>query len=193
MNWKIKPTDKVVQGNKLSLSKQNQDFYQKIYHEHSHSILVFFRSQGYTTEEAQDGLQDVYLRVIRLSQPTQIAQSPKAYLLKVATNIIRDRYRKQTVTKLTTQESLELDDLPTSDQSPEKKLQVRQQLKIVSNAILELSQDRREIFLMHRIDGMTCKQIASALHMPLRTVQRRLGDALAHCVTKLNKETGVTP
>ena len=191
MNWKTRPVDEQDQGIEQRLSTQSRDFYQKVYREYSNAILGFFRSQGYTPEEARDGLQDVYLRVIRLSQPKQIAQSPKAYLLKVATNLIRDHYRKQAAVKLITQDILELDDIPTLEQSPEKKLQITQQLEIVKNAIMELSHDHREIFLMHRIDGMTCKQIAASMQMPLRTVQRRLGDALAYCVVKLNKETGV--
>jgi RNA polymerase sigma factor (sigma-70 family) len=192
MKWTLRPVDDDTLGVGKSLSTQSQDFYNKVYKEYSKAIVAFFQRQGYSPDAAQDGLQEVYLRVIRLSEPKQIAEAPKAYLLKVATNVMRSHYRKQAPINMIKQDILEMDDLPSIEPSPEHKAQIRQQIEIVKQAVLELSDKQREIFLMHRMDGMTCQQIAGELKIPLRTVQRRLSDAVAFCSIKLRQCAGVT-
>ncbi len=174
-----------------SLSTESRDFYHKVYQQYQNAVMAFFMSRGYNQQEAMDGLQDVYLRVIRLSQPEQLVDTPKAYLLKVATNIIRDNYRKKRSTKLVNQEVLDLDELPCLSPSPEQQLQVRQQVIIVKKAMSELSEDHREIFSMHRMDGLTCHEISEQTQTSLRTVQRKLSDALAYCVLKIKQEVEV--
>tara|TARA_B100000446_G_scaffold54908_2_gene51130 strand:- start:20425 stop:21042 length:618 start_codon:yes stop_codon:yes gene_type:complete len=171
-----------------SLSSESRDFYQKVYQQYQDAVVGFFISRGYSQSEAMDGLQDVYLKVIRLSQPQQLAETPKAYLLKVATNLIRDQYRKRQKLTPFSQDISDLDELPCHQPSPEQQLQTKQQISIVKDAMLELSENHRQIFVMHRMEGMSCNEIAEQTQTPLRTIQRKLSDALAYCVLKIKKE-----
>lgn len=174
-----------------SLSTESRDFYQKVYQQYHNAVTAFFMSRGYNKQEAMDGLQDVYLRVIRLSEPAQLADMPKAYLLKVATNIIRDNYRKKRATQLISQDVQDLDQIPSLSPSPEQQLLVRQQVGIVKDAMSELSESHRQIFALHRMDGLTCHEISEQTQTSLRTVQRKLSDALAYCVLKIKQEVEV--
>jgi RNA polymerase sigma factor (sigma-70 family) len=51
-------------------------------------------------------------------------------------------------------------------------------------ALDSLPEIYRHVFLLHRFDGMTYKEIGEALQLPARTVERYAVKALTHCFAK---------
>ncbi|NIB38643.1 RNA polymerase sigma factor [Pseudomaricurvus alkylphenolicus] len=174
-----------------TLTRESQQFYEEIYRQYNSVITGFFRRHGYTQDEALDELQNVYFRVIRQNQPEKLVDTPKAYLLSVATNLVRDRYRREHRQNQQAREDVDLDNLPTLEASPENTLQLAQQMLLMKQALMELPEKKRKVFLMKRLEGMTCKAISDKLNIPLRTVERYLSEAFVYCQVRAIKETGV--
>ena len=93
----------------------------------------------------------------------------KAYLSGVARNKARDRLR-QTGREL----PLEEDILLTADTDMEHDLEVREQARLVKQAIQNMDQPDREIFLRHYYYGQPLSRIAEEMEMNLSTVKTRL-------------------
>lgn len=67
----------------------------------------------------------------------------------------------------------------TDDPAPDPKL-----LKKLERAMLRLPRSTREIFLAHRLDGMSCQHIADRTGLSVRQVERHM----ARAIYRLSKE-----
>ncbi len=160
--------------------------------EHDKSIRTFLLSATGSVTETEDILQEMYLNLIK-KQPKQDQFTasdqgiPKAYLLVAATNIIRDRKRRDRVRN--SDRHSPIDEYACKDTSPlvENQLIWRQGVKIVDTALKELKPIYREVFLLHRLENLSFPQISERTGIPLRTVQRYSSQALLHCKEALEK------
>jgi RNA polymerase sigma factor (sigma-70 family) len=84
---------------------------------------------------------------------------------------MRDRLRKRTVRHASDHQSLEKSELPTNDFSPERVLQGRQLLDRALQALLELPDRTREVFVLRLYEGLKQEQIAASLAMSVEGVR----------------------
>jgi RNA polymerase sigma-70 factor (ECF subfamily) len=165
---------------------------EQAFKEHDQAIRNFLLSATGSATEAEDILQEMYLNLVK-KQPKQDQFTasnngiPKAYLLVAATNIIRDRKRRDRVRSMDLHRSI--DDYACKDGSPlvENQLIWRQGVQIVDTALKELKPIYREVFLLHRLENLSFPQISERTGIPLRTVQRYSSHALLHCKEALEK------
>lgn len=154
---------------------------------HSASLRRFLVKLLNSEADADDVLQELHIRLIRKERGEPVDAFPRSYLLMTATNIIRDRWRRQRVRQADLH--IPLDQLEQADEQPsaDTTLIWRQGLQIVKSALAELKPSDRLIFLQHRVQGKTFREISEETGIPLRTVQRRASDALSHCKARLEQ------
>lgn len=163
------------------LSSEDRDFYQNTFKKHHLALYRFICRMGVAKDRAQDIAQDVYLRIVRQNEPAKLAQTPRAYLYRVAVNLLRDGLRRDRLhTQMIEQHSL-YDDPLNLVVTPERALQEKQSVRALKSAIRNLDPEERRVLLLHRFNHMTCAEIAKELKLPQRTVERRLSTALASC------------
>ena len=63
----------------------------------------------------------------------------------------------------------------------------RERLRIVEQAIDELPPRTREVFVLHRIEGMKYSEIARALDISVSAVEKNMARALAHLALKISE------
>jgi RNA polymerase sigma-70 factor (ECF subfamily) len=139
-------------------------------------LFRFLTARRATADEAEDILQDLYVKV-RSLQGGPIAE-PRAYLYRMTANLLLDRRR--TAARRTAREQhwtetqlgpeQELDDRPNAEQA----LAAREELAIVSRAIGALPERTVEILRRYRIDGDGQREIAAALGISLSAVEKHL-------------------
>ena len=139
-------------------------------------LLRFLAARRATADEAEDILQDLYVKVRGL-QGGPVAE-PRAYLYRMTANLLLDRRR--TAARRTVRErhwtdaqlgsEQELDERPTAEQE----LAAREELAIVSRAIGDLPERTRDILRRYRIDGDGQREIAAALGISLSAVEKHL-------------------
>lgn len=64
-------------------------------------------------------------------------------------------------------------------------LERRERLRLLAHAIAELPPRRREVFLLHKIDGLSHSQVAERLGISRSKVEKHVMKALAHCRDRL--------
>lgn len=144
--------------------------------EYRSELLRFLTARRATADEAEDVLQDLFVRV-RTMESGPIAE-PRAYLYKVTANLLFDRRRsaarRSTREQIWTEGQLgpemEIDERP----SIEQELAARQELETIAAAIAALPERTSAILRRYRIDGVEQKEIAGELGISLSAVEKHL-------------------
>ncbi len=121
--------------------------------------------------DADDLLQEGFVVALRKSHDLTTARSPKAWLYGVATKVAATRRRGATLRRWL---GLETAEEVTDGSSPARTLEQREASKLVQTALAELSEAKREVFVLFELNGLTGEEIAAAQRIPLKTVWTRL-------------------
>lgn len=130
-------------------------------------------------EEAEELVQETYLRVMKRAQVTNFEFSARNYLFETATNLARDHIRRQRHRR---HDSLNAsrDEVPdTAQREPDRQLAWNQAIAALRSGVADMPALTREIFVMGRLREMKYTEIARTLNIGVRTVERRMSEALA--------------
>jgi RNA polymerase sigma factor (sigma-70 family) len=154
--------------------------FDKLFRHHSMELMSFAHTRVGQLD-AEDLVQEAYLRLLQHPDCASI-HNPRAYLYKIIANLGFDYHRRTSV------QHLAIDDIePDNLISPLPSLEALADGQLLLNRCLVALEDLpvvyRHVFLLNRVDGLSHKEIAEALAVPQRTVERYCAKALAHCFT----------
>ncbi|MBI4801303.1 MAG: sigma-70 family RNA polymerase sigma factor [Elusimicrobia bacterium] len=141
---------------------------------------------------ADDLFQEVFVKVIKKLGSYGEEDKFSAWLFTVAHHAIMDHFRAQTRRR---EESLYAahgdsralaDTLACDEPSPAAALDAAERAGAIEAAFEKLSPDQREIFLLRHYSGLSFREIAGILKIPIGTALARMSRALA----KLRGELG---
>ena len=130
-----------------------------------------------SAELAEDLVQGAYVRLLEIRTRHAI-DDPAAYLARTAGNLRMDMYRRDRWVDGRAPVELLCRDM--ADQRPlqDEVLWARVRLENVQRALDRLTPRTREIFLMHRLDGMRYREIARHLGISESAVEKHIAKAL---------------
>ena len=128
-------------------------------------------------DRAEDLLHSAFLRMEEYRVHTQVAQ-PEAFLVKVAVNIARDESRHAQIRAELPCSVYDLIDLPDDHPLQDEVAEVRERLERVQQGLARLSPRTREIFLMHRLEGMKYREIAERAGITVSAVEKHIAKAM---------------
>lgn len=150
---------------------------QNLYQEQS-SLLVrqLTRRMG-CREAARELVNETFLKLVRLA-PGRLAQidRPEAFLRQVSNNLLNDWGRTR-IFRRASQPTLEILAEQTFDQVAV--LESRDTLRRLEVAIAKMRPKTREIFLAHRIEGLTYAEIAKRTGLSVKGVEKHMSKAIA--------------
>ena len=142
-------------------------YYDGLYHEYATAILRLCYYYLGNREQAEDVVQDVFIRMIAAGVTIRPG-SEKAYLLKAAVNHCKDVWRSAWVRRTVFgSPALELTPDPNDIQDGLEKAELL-------TAINRLRADYREVILLFYYQNCTIEQIAEITGVPKGTVSSRL-------------------
>lgn len=133
---------------------------------------------------ATDVVQDTFLRLQAAPQSGEIT-NPTAYLFRVADNLAIDHLRQETSRARMVVPHPDYEHVAAAEASPEHALDYKQRLRLLEAAIAELPPKCREVFLLHKFDGLSHGEIAERLGITKSMVEKHVMKALAHCRDRL--------
>ena len=145
---------------------------------HCARLLRFFARHG-ARQDAADLVQESFARLagVRAKYGTPI-ERPEAYLSTIASNLLRDRAKIALRCPLAWH--VPIDEVPVAGHDPIAALEARDQLKRLQASLARLSPKTRSIFLAHRRDGVSYKDIANQTGLSVKAIERRMSKAIAH-------------
>lgn len=129
--------------------------------------------------EVDDLVQEACTRLIARSRD-QTLDEPRAYLFRIAANLIADRHRHaQPMTVLAE------DHLPAVPAAQEDRRRAADLQAALEAALDELGPKCRTVFILRRFDERSTGEIARELRISPRMVQKHLTHAVAHLYERL--------
>lgn len=136
-----------------------------------------FTLRGAYGDAADDLVQETYLRVAPYQKRGTI-HHPKALLLRIARNIAADQGRHTSTARAHLHGSARATDRAEARQLDDL---------ITKQMILSLPVEVRDVFVLSRVVGLTCQEVADRTGLTTKAVEWRLSRALIHCASQLER------
>lgn len=147
------------------------------------------------TSEAEDIVQEVFLRVWEQRDSTKNIENIDAWCMRMVKNLSIDKMRAKS------KQNVALDtQLPTVDQqaNPHQKTEISDTIRHIETFIQMLPEKQRMVIQLRDIEGMTYQEIALILdisidqvkvnlHRARRKIRQQLVSAEAYGIKKINK------
>ena len=174
----------VVEPGAEALSTENQpakleDIYLQYNEELCRTVIKKF-SLSHT--EAEDVVQTAFIRYTESSAPVV---NPRAFLYKTCSNIAIDQIRRRDVRNGYARSVAEIEMGAVEEIGPERQLEARQRLGIISKALWAMPGKRRRLLMMSRFDGLSYAEIARRVNLSETVVRKHIAKALAGCQREL--------
>lgn len=154
----------------------------KLYDETRPSLLAYLSGLGLSVDEAEDVIQESFLRLVRHLVNKREEENLRGWLFRVAHNLTMDMFRAG---KRYIAESVDEDDSPVLDLAdtslgPEEIAIKREELRRVWAAMGRLTQQQRYAVLL-RAEGLRYREISAVLGMNTQ----RVGELMQRALTRL--------
>jgi RNA polymerase sigma factor (sigma-70 family) len=153
----------------------------------------FIRRRVADPSDAEDILQEVFYELVETYRLMKPIEQVGAWLFRVARNRIIDLFRKKQPDASTNDpvvaedgELVTLEDLlPSVDAGPEAAYARTVLLEELEDALAELPDEQREVFLAHEIEGRSFKELAVETGLSVNTLLSRKHYAVIHLRERL--------
>ncbi|UXC92972.1 MULTISPECIES: RNA polymerase sigma factor [Sphingobium] len=142
-------------------------------------LLRYFLQKLGNRADADEMTQEVMTRFLGATPAVAVA-TPRAYITRIATNMLRDRAERGS-TRLS-QLSVPLDEglHKSNGMDPHREVEARQEVQRWRAILQQLPPRTLDIFLLNRVEGYSYREIATDLRLPLWMVQKHMLKAIRH-------------
>ena len=137
-------------------------------------------------ETAEDLFQEILIKIWRNLPKYQKKEKFGSWVFSIAHNLTVDSFRKKKVRSIISQTE-DLEEMRHTD-NPLEKVEKDEQRKMLSNALLQLSEKQKEVFLLRQHGEMTFKEIAAYTNQPINTVLSHMNYAVKKLKRVLRKK-----
>ncbi|MBF0492434.1 MAG: RNA polymerase sigma factor [Deltaproteobacteria bacterium] len=162
--------------------------FSEIFKRHKRSVYNYILRFTNQKEESEEIFQEVFIRIHRAAALYEPTAKFKTWMFTIVRNLCIDFYRKK---KLRKQESLDAP-LKAGDESSSNRYEIYKDEKpnqeaknsdvqiaqMIDNALQQINEDQREVFLMREKGGLKFEEIAEVLGVSVNTVKSRMRYAM---------------
>jgi len=163
---------------------ENGSAFEELFRLRRAPLLRFVMSRTKNEAEAEEIVQEVFIRFQNKYDPATIT-SPEALLARIAGNIVIDRVRERNARaaredawgKINTAGA---DEALYASQSisPLRTLSAKQEVEAALAVLRALPQKTRQIFMLHRFDGLTHAEVSERTGIPKSTIEKHMIKAI---------------
>ena len=146
-------------------------------------LWSFVRRRVANEGDAEDILQDVFYALVEADWLARPVEQAGAWLFRVARNRIVDFFRKKRPALLE-DEGIE-DLLPSPDAGPDAAYLRSLLWEELEQALAELPEEQRAVFIAHEIDGRSFKELSAETGVSVNTLLSRKRYAVLHLRERL--------
>lgn len=156
-----------------------------LYRDHAPTLRRRLRRRVSSSEEASDLVHDAFARLLAARALDRLVR-PEAFLNRILRNLLIDRSRRL-ATRAT---HVDIDSepglaVPAGQSDAIEAEQMRQRYRQV---VASLPNRMREVFVLHRVEQLSYKEIAERLEISVRTVEWHIAEAIVRIGKGLDSE-----
>jgi RNA polymerase sigma factor (sigma-70 family) len=159
-------------------------------HPHGPQLKSYLKGTFPSVRDIDDVVQESYLRIWK-AKAAQPIHSAKAFLYKIARHLALDTIRKHGNSPLDSVGDPAVSRVIDSSPDAAEALISKETLHHLADAIADLPDRCREVVILHKLKGLTHKEVAAQLNLSDRTVEKHCYKGLKHCAAYL-KARGIT-
>jgi len=131
--------------------------------------------RGRTEQDASDLVHDAWIRLAKFQQVEKVDR-PEAFLMKAALNLSIDAHRALQVRgeEVSPEDVVIVDGRPSADDV----VLARERLVRLSECLARMNEKTRAIFLAHKMDGLSYKEVAQKFDLSMSAVERHVSKAV---------------
>ena len=160
---------------------------ESIYRNEAPRLARYFRRQLREHDEPQDLVQEAFTRLASFMS-REVLINPAPYLQRIARNLLFERARRRGRRMAAFHVPIGEGWDPPVDPDQAHQIEAEDVMRVYRQALAELPEKTRTVFLLHRVDELTCKEIGERLCISVPTVQYHVARALAHIDAALESE-----
>lgn len=177
----------------ISMTDQDREI-SEIIAESRGRLRNFIRRRVANEADAEDLLQEVFFEVIAAYRLTEPVQQWGAWMFRVARNRVIDFFRKRKYREMSGEAQTGADDtgqrmleevLPSANAGPAETYASSVLLEAIEDALEELPEEQREVFIAHEISGYSFKEIAAQTGASVNTLLSRKHYAVVYLRRRL--------
>jgi RNA polymerase sigma factor (sigma-70 family) len=174
----------------MSLHTDRAKWFTDEVHPHDAQLKAYLRGAFPAVHDVEDVVQESYLRVWRVRAEGPI-RSARAFLFTVARRLAIDGTRRQAASPIEPVQDLAR--LSVADETADVagEAEQRERVAILGEAISQLPERCREVFLLHKIRSLSRRETAALLGLAEKTVEVQTARAMDRCGEYLRRR-GVT-
>lgn len=165
------------------LKKQDPELLDHLIEIYQHRLMRYLLFLTGKREVAEDLFQETWMRVLLRGSQYNGKARFDTWLFTIARNLVIDLSRKRTMASLDEMSDGRDDDRPfeiaVTGRSPLEQLQERENCAEVSEVLLKLEPNYREVLVLRFYEELSLDEIATVTRAPLSTVKSRLYRGLA--------------
>ena len=156
-------------------------FVERLFAEHRRALQGYFRRRIRTKADAPDLTQEVYVRMLRVSD-TEAIRNPQFYLYTVASNLVKEHalLEQRQAYRLDVNEASvqqRLGELPPLD----SQLEGSEMVERLGTVLEQIPARWRTALILQYRYGLTYQEIADRLGVSSNMVKKYLAQGLGHC------------
>lgn len=164
-----------------------KDAYQELFERYAPKIYNFSLSYLKNTADAEELVQDVFLKVWEKREILDAAQNVKAYIFKIAINSIYDFIRRRNIENAFN-DFAKVNFSAASNNTWDTVIYKEMQ-STISDLVKLMPEQRRRVFLLSKKKGLSNDEIAQKLELSKRTVENQLYRAIGFLKEQLKNHS----
>ncbi len=150
--------------------------FSSIFTAYYNDLVMFATRFTHDLNDAEEIVQNTFLRLWEEHESLNINISLKSYLLKIVQNKCIDWYRHNKIIRIHTNYMTKT--VPQFTYDPDRYILYSELQEQIEAALEKMPNEISEVFLMNRNKGLKYQEIADILDVSVRTVEVRIGKAL---------------
>jgi RNA polymerase sigma-70 factor (ECF subfamily) len=156
-----------------------------LYRDHAPALRRRLRARLRSSDDASDLVHDAFARLLGAFSRQRLLQ-PEAFLNRIVTNLLIDKSRR-TAAKAPHVSIDERDPIPIAPEQSQR-IEVEQMRDRYREVVASLPPRTREVFVLHRVEELSYKEIAGRLNISVCTVEWHIAEAIVRISKGLDAE-----
>jgi RNA polymerase sigma-70 factor (ECF subfamily) len=169
----------------LEIKAENMFAFDLLYKKYSRRLYKFGYSILKSQAEAEDLIQDVFLNLWKNRCNVEKDSSIKSYVFTIAYNSAISIIRKKAKESEFVEYLKSLQELNINEEPVNVELEYNELTNKLDEIIKALPQRQKEVYLLHRVEGLKYNEIAERLNISNNTIENHMSRALKTIREKL--------